>query len=60
MNWSEPKNIDLTKYVGILLLATALIILVISIIELKGNEIMLATQTLSIEEVWSFEGALQW
>ena len=53
MNWSEPKNIDLTKYVGILLLATALIILVISIIELKGNEIMLTTQTLSIEEVWS-------
>lgn len=60
MNWSGPKNINHTKWTGVLLLAAALIILVLSLIEIKSNEIMLATQNLSIEEVWLYEGALQW
>ena len=60
MNWSGPKNTNYTKWTGVLLLAAALTILVTSIIEIKSNEIMLATQTLSIEEVWAYEGALQW
>ena len=60
MNWSEPKNINLTNWIGLLLLATALTIMVISLVEIKSNEITLATQTLTIEEVWTYEGALQW
>jgi hypothetical protein len=60
LNWSGPKNTNYTKWTGVLLLAAALTILVTSIIEIKSNEIMLATQTLSIEEMWAYEGALQW
>jgi hypothetical protein len=45
---------------GLLLIAAALIIWLCSIIEIKSNEIMLTTQNLSMEEIWGYEGALQW
>ena len=61
MNWiKNHKKLNLTVWVGLLLIIAALSIWLYSIIELKGNEIMLTTQNLSIEEVWRYEGALQW
>ena len=61
MNWiKKPKKTNLTKWIGLLLITAALIIWLHSIIEIKSNEIMLANQNLSIEEVWAYEGALQW
>ena len=61
MNWIKNlKQPDLTVWIGLLLIIAALSIWIFSIAELKGNEIMLTTQNLSIEEVWRYEGALQW
>ena len=61
MNWiKNNKKLNLTVCIGLLLIMSALIIWLYSIIELKSNEIMLTTQNLSIEEVWQYEGALQW
>jgi hypothetical protein len=56
----KHKKTNLTVWVGLLLIAGALIIWGCSIIELKSNEIMLTTKNLSVEEVWRYEGALQW
>jgi len=59
MNWiNYHKKFNLTK-IGLLLIIIAMSIWLCSLIELKSNEIML-TQNLSIEEVWLYEGALQW
>lgn len=55
----KHKKTNLTVWVGLLLIIAALTIWFFSFIELKSNEIMLTTQ-LSIEEVWRYEGALQW
>ena len=55
----KHKKSNLTVWVGLLLIIAALTIWLFSFIELKSNEIMLTTQ-LSIEEVWLYEGALQW
>ena len=52
--------IKLTKWIGILLLFSLIIIFVISILEIRSNEVLLATQGLSKEERWACEGALQW
>jgi len=61
MNWiKNHKKLNLTVWIGLLLIISALSIWIYSIIELKSNEIMLTTQNLSIEEVWRYEGALQW
>jgi hypothetical protein len=48
---------------GPLLLALAFIIFILSIIEIVSNEIILSNPNLyglSVEEVWSYEGALLW
>ena len=61
MIWiKNHKKSKLTVWIGLLLLISALSIWLYSIIELISNEIMLTTQNLSIEEVWRYEGALQW
>jgi hypothetical protein len=56
----KHKKTNLTVWIGLLIITAALIIWFCSTIELKSNEIMLTTQNLSIEEVWRYEGALQW
>ena len=60
MNRSELKNTHYIIWTGLLLLLAALTMLVISLLEIKSNEIMLATQTLGMEELWTYEGSLQW
>ena len=61
MNWmKKPKKINLTVWIGVLLITVAFSIWLYSIIEIQSNEIMLATQDLGVEEVWLYEGALQW
>ena len=60
MNWiKNHKNFNLSVYIGLTLMLAALTIWLFSIIELTSNEIML-TQNLAIEEVWRYEGALNW
>ena len=60
MNWIKDNiKFNLSVRAGIFLLLVALSVWVISIIELKGNEVMLA-QNLPLEEMWRFEGALNW
>ncbi|MFC1487461.1 hypothetical protein ACFLRN_07245 [Thermoproteota archaeon] len=59
----KPKHYTLFLYVGLLLIVIAISTSVVSIIEIKGNELLLSnaqTIGLSIEEIWSYEGALQW
>ena len=59
LNWiNYSKIFNLTK-IGLLLVIVAVSIWLCSVIELKSNEVMLA-QDLSIEDVWRYEGALQW
>jgi hypothetical protein len=60
MNWinNYGKKFNLAR-IGLLLVIVAVSIWLCSVIELKSNEVMLA-QNLSIEEVWRYEGALQW
>ena len=60
MNWINYKKVNLTLYIGLFLITIAMSIWLYSLIELRSNEIMLTTQNLSIEEVWRYEGALQW
>ena len=61
MNWiTNHKKINLTVLIGLILIISALSIWIYSIIELKGNEILLTTQNIPIEEVWRAKGALQW
>lgn len=60
MSWMKNHKNDLPKWIGITLIIVALSIWIYSITELKSNEIMLATQNLGVEEVWQYEGALQW
>jgi hypothetical protein len=60
MNWiNYTKKVNLRLGIGLLLIIAAFAIWLFSFIELRSNEIMLTTQ-LSIEEVWRYEGALQW
>jgi hypothetical protein len=60
MNWiKNHKNFNLSVWIGLALMLAALTVWLLSIIELTSNEIML-TQNLSIEEVWRYEGALNW
>ena len=60
MNWIKDSiKFDLSMKIGIFLLIVASAVWVVSIIELVGNEVML-TQKLPIEEIWRFEGALNW
>ena len=60
MNWIKDKiKFVLSMKIGTFLLIVALSVWVVSIIELVGNEVML-TQNLPIEEIWRFEGALNW
>ena len=60
MNWiKNHKNINLSVWIGLALIVAALSIWLLSIIELTSNEIML-TENLPIEEVWRYEGALNW
>ncbi len=60
MNWVEDHiKFNLPLWIGISLLVITLSIWLFSIIELKSNEIMLA-KDLPIEEVWRYEGALNW
>jgi hypothetical protein len=56
----EKHKKNYAVWFGLLLIAAALIIWLCSIIEIKSDEIMLTTQNLSMEEVWRYEGALQW
>ena len=61
-NYRNAFN-KLFLYVGLLLIIIAIITSVVSIIEIKGKELLLSnaqTIGLSIEEIWSYEGALQW
>ena len=58
MSWINYKIFNLTR-IGLLLVIVAVSIWLYSVIELASNEVMLA-QNLSIEEVWRYEGALQW
>ena len=60
MSWMKNQKNHLLKWIGLILIIAALSIWIYSITELKSNEIMLTTQNLSIEEVWQYEGALQW
>ena len=51
------------RYFGIILIAISITIWTLTIIELKGLEIMLSNSQnyeLTIEEIWSYEGALNW
>ena len=57
---TNHKKHNLTILIGLILTISALSIWICSIIELKSNEIMLATQNIPLEEVWRYEGALQW
>ena len=60
MNWiNYHKRVNLRSAIGLFLIIVAMSIWLYSLIELKTNEIMLTTQ-LTIEEVWRYEGALQW
>jgi amino acid permease len=60
VNWIKNyKNFNFSVWIGFVLMFVALAIWLISAIELTGNEIML-THNLSIEEVWRYEGALNW
>ena len=61
MNWMKKhQQLNLSVWIGLLLIITALSIWIFSIAELEGNEIKLTTQNLSIDEIWRYEGALQW
>jgi len=61
MNWMKnQKKLNLAVLMGLVLIIAALSIWFVSIIEIKGKEIILATQDLRLEEVWRYEGALQW
>ena len=61
MNWMKKhKQLNLSIRIGLLLIIAALSIWLFSIITLRGNEVMLTTQNLSAEEVWRYEGAVQW
>jgi uncharacterized protein YjeT (DUF2065 family) len=55
----EQQQLNITKLLGLLLVAIGIVIWIISIIELASNEVMLA-QNLSMDDVWRYEGALQW
>jgi hypothetical protein len=55
----KQQQLNITKLLGLLLIAIGIIIWTISIIELTSNEVML-TQNLSAEDMWRYEGALQW
>ncbi|MGD9131213.1 MAG: hypothetical protein PVH73_06525 [Candidatus Bathyarchaeota archaeon] len=59
LNWVNYSKIFNLTRIGLLLVVVAGSIWLCSVIELKSNEIML-TQNLGIEEVWLYEGALQW
>ena len=55
----KPKNKLIVGF-GLLLIIIAFTIWLISIIEIKSNEIILATQNLSVEEFEFYQGSLQW
>jgi hypothetical protein len=60
MTWIKNHKINKPQWFAIILIITALSIWIHSLIELKSNEIMLTNQNLSMEEIWRYEGALQW
>jgi hypothetical protein len=60
MTWIKNHKITQSQWFALILIITALSIWIYSLIELKSNEIMLTTQNLSIDEIWRYEGALQW
>jgi hypothetical protein len=55
----KQQYLRIIMMLGLLLVAIGITIWTISIIEIKSNELML-TQNLSIEDVWRYQGALQW
>jgi hypothetical protein len=60
MTWIKNHKITRSQWLALILAITALSIWIYSLIELKSNEIMLTNQNLNIEEIWRYEGALQW
>lgn len=64
LNWKQlSNNFKLCRYFGLGLIIISIIIWTLSIIEMQGIEIMLSnsqTYELTIEEVWSYEGAKLW
>ena len=61
MNWiKNKKKFNIYVWIGLALLLAAISIWLVSIIELKSNEIMLTQKNLPIEEVWRYNGALNW
>ena len=64
LNWKQlSNNFKLFRYFGLVLIVISIIIWALSIIEMKGIEIMLSnsqTYDLTIEEIWSYEGAKLW
>jgi len=61
MQYIKKNNtLNFTNIIGLLLIVSALSIWTYSIIELKGNELVIANQNTPIEQVWRAQGALQW
>ena len=64
MNWNQEfKTYKTLRYLGLFLLAFAIILWTVSIIEIVRSEIMLSNAQpfgLSMEQIWGYEGALLW
>ena len=59
MNWMK-NNKKFTVGLGVVLVFAGIGVFLVSNFEINGLEAMLANESLSVEEVWRFEGALQW
>jgi hypothetical protein len=64
MNWKQKfEHYKIFHFLGLFLLALAIIVWAVSLLELVRNEIMLSNAQpfrLSVEEIWMYNGALQW
>ena len=55
----RQRQRTIIKLLGLVLIVIGVSIWITAIVELTSNEVML-NQDLSIENVWRYEGALQW
>lgn len=55
----RQRQRTIIKLLGLVLIVIGVSIWITAIVELTSNEVML-NQDLSIEDVWRYEGALQW
>jgi len=59
LSWMK-NNKKFIVVLGVFLRFAGIGILLVSKVEIDGLEAMLVNESLSVEEVWRFEGALQW